>query len=140
MGTQAVRREVSAKAWVACLRMQAVCLPDDERVTEQPDRALWLAYMDGEPCGFIVVQDLLDATCYVELVGVMPAARGYRLQTRLTATALRYFRKHGCKTAISYTACWNHASSNNFVASGWRLYDPATRWGWADALYWRKSL
>lgn len=137
MGSLAVRQSV---AWDACLLMQEVCLPGDQRITDSGDRYLWLAKRDGKPCGFLILQDIGDDAVYVELVGVLPEATGQGLQRKLMRVALRWARKAGAKLAISYTAHWNHASSNNFVADGWRLYTPEYRWGWADGLYWRKSL
>lgn len=139
MGTSTVRIRSGYDA-IAVARVSAVCLPGDDVPAEDFTREWWIARSGKDPVGFCCLSDLGDGVAYLELVAVMPKARGQRLQVRLMATALRHARKIGLKVAVSYTAHWNHGSSNSFIASQWRLYTPEYKWGWADGLYWRKTL
>jgi phage terminase large subunit len=34
----------------------------------------------------------------------------------------------------------NVVSANNFIRAGYRLFEPKSPWGWANTLYWRKTL
>lgn len=138
MGTSSIRiRRCCCEVTLTAL--QKACLPGDTP-TDPATGEWWVAYRDDEPVGFVCCEDIGYASGYLRLVGVMPSARGQHLQTRLMGVALRWARARGLTVVVSYTAAWNHASSNNFVRQGWRLYTPELKWGWADALYWRYEL
>jgi hypothetical protein len=49
-------------------------------------------------------------------------------------------RRAGVAWIYTYTAPDNYASANNLIRSGYRLYQPKTKWGLSDGLYFAKKL
>lgn len=91
--------------------------------------ALWLVPdLDGE------------VVAYLCRFGTMPLARGNRLQQKLIRCILNHAKRKGCKTAITYTMPWNHASSNSFIRQGFTLYEPEYAHVGTGVLYWRREL
>jgi hypothetical protein len=48
-------------------------------------------------------------------------------------------RSNGWSWIVSDTT-HNIVSANNFIKSGYELYQPRYPWGWPQTLYWRKSI
>ena len=76
---------------------------------------------------------------YLVRAGVMPSHRGLGLQKRLIKVRERFARQMGASWSITYTYR-NPASSNSLIRCGYRIYEPASPWGPAGSIYWRKPL
>lgn len=61
------------------------------------------------------------------------------LQLRLMRALESRARQNGWCCIVSDTT-ENLASANNFIRSGYRLYQPQHPWAWPNSLYWRKSI
>jgi GNAT superfamily N-acetyltransferase len=114
-------------------RLQAACLPGDLSV-ECFDFA-WGAYSGRQCVGFVGFGRWADDLFYLERAAVLPAHAGRGVYRRLLRAALRGLPSG---YAVTYTALQNHGSSNGLIAAGFRLYEPTVRWGFPDALYWRR--
>ena len=103
----------------------------------------WMALDDSTPVGYSAA--ILGTGCNsgiasIPIMGTAPKARGRGLQRRFIRCAERWARSQGAVCLVTYTAYWNLASANNFIRCGYRLYEPETRWGLEDGLYWRREL
>lgn len=101
----------------------------------------WLLYVGAELAGFAGLHSSVqwgDAG-YLVRSGVRGKFRGKGLQRRLIRLRERQARARGWKWAITSTYD-NHASANNLIACGYRLYEPQRPWGAKGTLYWRRQL
>lgn len=138
MGAISIRR---SRDEVTLLTLQKECLPGDEPLDARKGD-WWVAEMDGEPVAFACLRpDRSDpATGYLARAGVLPKARGQGLQKRLIRVREARAKALGMKVVVTDTANFNVASSNSLIACGYKLYQPANRWGFADANYWKKVI
>jgi GNAT superfamily N-acetyltransferase len=101
----------------------------------------WLAY-DGEaPIAFAGMKPSSGwvLTTYLHRCGVLRSYRGLGLQRRLIRARIVAARRQGDEWALTDTN-FNPASSNNLIACGFRLYEPAKPYGFETTLYWRRRL
>ncbi|MCA1375283.1 MULTISPECIES: GNAT family N-acetyltransferase [unclassified Bradyrhizobium] len=103
--------------------------------------AWWLAYHDEEAVAFagIVPSTHVRNGGYFSRVGVLQRHWGRGLQRRLMRVVEARGRRIGWDSIVSDTTD-NPVSANNFIQSGYRLFEPETPWAWAHTLYWRKWL
>ena len=101
----------------------------------------WLVYQGTEPVGFAGVVRSTHAcnAGYFSRVGVLERHCGHALQLRLMRAIESRARRNGWSCVISDTTD-NVVSANNFIRAGYRLYQPALPWAYANSLYWRKSV
>jgi hypothetical protein len=101
----------------------------------------WLAYKDAVPVAFagVVPSTRARNAGYFCRVGVLEKHCGNRLQLRLMRALEVRARQIGWRSIVSDTTD-NLASANNFIQSGYRLYQPQYPWAWPNTLYWRKSI
>lgn len=101
----------------------------------------WLCYHGREAVAFAgVVPSTHERNFgYFSRVGVLQKHWGHSLQLRLMRVVEARARRSGWVGIVSDTTD-NHVSANNFIKARYRLYVPATPWGWTNTLYWRKSL
>lgn len=101
----------------------------------------WLASHDGAPVAFagMVPSTHARKAGYLSRVGVVKKHYGNALQLRLMRAMESRARRNGWRCIISDTT-ENVISANNFIRSGYRLYQPQYPWGWPNTLYWRKSI
>jgi hypothetical protein len=101
----------------------------------------WLAFRDGVPVAFAGLVQSAHApnAGYLCRVGVIGTEWGRSLQLRLLRRAAWRARRSGWQSIVSDTTD-NVISANNFIRAGYRLYRPASPWGWNNTLYWRKSI
>src|SRR5262249_8304581 len=76
---------------------------------------------------------------YLCRVGVLQKHQGRGLQRRLMRAVEVQARRNGWESIVSDTTD-NRISANNFIRTGYRLYEPEVPWGWRNTLYWRKWL
>jgi GNAT superfamily N-acetyltransferase len=121
-------------------RLQQETFPADEKVS--PKEGFWWLATDARiPVAFVGLQHVQswEYTGYISRVGVMPSHRGLGLQRRLMRACERKARDLGWGRLISSTYN-NPPSANNFIALGYRSYEPGVRWGADGTVYWIKEL
>jgi RimJ/RimL family protein N-acetyltransferase len=117
--------------------LQLACLPADAPLPDHPLNLYWVARAaDGQAVAFIIMYQYNDCW-YLSRAGTLDGHAGQGLYPRLLRTAFRRMRQLGVQTCITDCANWNVRSANGLIRAGFRLYDPATRWGFKDGLYWR---
>jgi hypothetical protein len=101
----------------------------------------WLAFHERLPVGFagVVPSTRAQNSGYFCRVGVLKKHCGHGLQLRWMRTMETRARQIGWESILSDTTD-NLASANNFIKTGYRLYQPHFPWGWPNTLYWRKSI
>jgi GNAT superfamily N-acetyltransferase len=100
----------------------------------------WVASRRRTPVAFAgVVPAVAIPDCgYFCRVGVISEHRGHGLQLQLMRAMERRARRNGWRSVVSDTT-GNILSANNFIRSGYRLFEPHSPWGWSNTLYWRKA-
>jgi GNAT superfamily N-acetyltransferase len=88
--------------------------------------------------GLIPSRRFSDAV-YLHCAGVLPEARGKRLQRRLIRTRLAWARRSGYLWAVTYVMPYNVPSLRSLIACGFRPYTPAIAWGGRDVVYLTRS-
>lgn len=103
--------------------------------------AWWLVYHGDAAVAFagVVPSTHVRNGGYFSRVGVLQRHRGRGLQRRLTRAIEAKARRIGWDNIVSDTTD-NPVSANNFIQSGYRLYEPEVPWAWSHSLYWRKRL
>jgi GNAT superfamily N-acetyltransferase len=101
----------------------------------------WLAFHEAMPVAFagVVLSSHAANSGYFCRVGVLSKHWGRALQLRLMRAVESRARQNGWLCIVSDTTD-NLASANNFIRSGYRLYQPRYPWAWPNSLYWRKSI
>jgi GNAT superfamily N-acetyltransferase len=122
------------------IRLQKETFPSDSKVA-CIEGFWWLATEDGRPVGFACMTDVATwpGSGYLSRVGVMPSHRGKGIQRKLMRACEGKAKRLGWERMIS-TTYNNPPSANNFIKLGYRTYEPASRWGYADTIYWLKEL
>jgi len=111
-----------------------------DKLSGSANHIWWLAYVDGKIAGFAGLQVFASQNYgYLLRAGVLPEFRGLGLQKALIDARDREAKRLKLECNITYTAAWNHASSNNLIACGYRLYTPQYAWGLKHALYFMKQ-
>lgn len=122
------------------LRLQEETFPYDDK-TSADEGFWWLAY-DGKAIVAFVQMTHVESwpyTGYISRVGVLPSHRGKGLQKRLMRACERKAKQLGWTRMIS-TTYNNPPSTNNFIALGYKTYEPNIRWGADGTNYWVKEL
>lgn len=99
----------------------------------------WIVTYMGEPVAFAGMEPgtLYRRYAYFHRVGVMPAHRGQGLQRKLMRRLELEARAQGYAGLMSDT---NSAySGNNFIRTGWKLFEPKHPWALKSSYYWRKN-
>jgi len=123
------------------LQLDKRCFPSDTRC-EASDSYWWFLYVGRRLAGYASLSTREEASGigYLYRAGVLHAFRGRGLQRRLIQARVKHARRLGLKQLITYTSRSNLASANSLISCGFRLYMPAYRWGFEDALYFNKVL
>lgn len=101
----------------------------------------WLAYLNQEPVAFagMVPSKQWHNVGYFKRAGVDPKHRGNGLQIRLMRVRINKARKLGYSHLIS--ECTNTIySANNFIKTGFKIYEPSRPWAFKSSIYWIKTL
>ena len=121
--------------------LQKKCLPYDKPY--DTNYGYWWIVYDAHnlPCGFagLVSSVRWRDTGYLCRAGVLPSHRGRGVQKRLIRARIRQARALGWNWLITDTY-QNPISSNNLIATGFRLFEPSKPWGADGTLYWRLNL
>jgi GNAT superfamily N-acetyltransferase len=101
----------------------------------------WLAVCAHVPVAFagLVPSTHAENAGYFCRVGVLREHWGRALQLRLMRAIEGRARSNGWSSIVPDTT-QNVASANNFIKSGYELYQPRYPWGWPQTLYWRKFI
>jgi GNAT superfamily N-acetyltransferase len=115
--------------------------PEEGRFIPKADYHWWIAFQGKEEAGYAGLAPSSQwLNCgYLCRAGVLEKFRGQGLQKRLIKVRVNYAKKLGWEAVMTDTRC-NPPSSNNLIDCGFRMYTPASPWGWHDAVYWRKKL
>jgi GNAT superfamily N-acetyltransferase len=122
------------------IELQKNCLPHDALYS--PDGGhWWIAYHRDTPVGFAALAPSLQTpnAVYLGRCGIVRAARGHNLQQRLIKVRLAWAKRQGYEWAVSDTTD-NVPSANNLIACGFKTYEPAVRYSFARAVYWKRKL
>lgn len=118
--------------------LQKKILPAD--TIYKPERGhWWVAYTeDGKPVAFagLVRSITWTDTGYLCRAGVMDGYTGHGLQKRLIRVRQTQARKLGWNWLITDTTA-NPASSNSLINAGFKIYTPANKWSFRNAIYWK---
>jgi GNAT superfamily N-acetyltransferase len=118
--------------------LQKKILPSDN--IYKPERGhWWIAYaQDGKPVAFAgLVRSIKWAdTGYLCRAGVLDGYTGNGLQKRLIQARIKQARKLGWNWCITDTTN-NPASANSLINAGFKIYTPANKWSYRNAIYWK---
>lgn len=134
-------REVDGMEEADTLRkLHDECFGDTAPVPNFETGTWYIVTYKGEPVGFLGWErsTYYPTLAYFSRVGVLPLHRGNRLQVRLMRRMEKDARAGGYSGFVSDTSDNTH-SANNFIAQGWKLFDPEQKWSWQHTLYWRKD-
>jgi GNAT superfamily N-acetyltransferase len=124
----------------ALVFLQAQLFPQDEAL--EPIDGYWWVTWDGDvPAAFAAMRHVPSwpNTFYMARCGVLTKYRGMGLQRKMLTLRERMARDLGARRLIT-TTYRNPKSANNLIARGFLTYEPQTRWGAADTIYWIKDL
>lgn len=127
----------------AILSLDKICFPQD--APPPTDTARWWIAWAGDCAaayaGLRCCQSPENrGLAFLCRAGVLSRHRGNGLQKRLIRVREKAARASGVTELVTYTTLWNVASANSLIACGFRLYNPASRWGGKESLHWRKAL
>jgi len=118
--------------------LQKKILPSDN--IYKPNRGhWWIAYAaDGKPVAFagLVRSIKWTDTGYLCRAGVLDGYTGHGLQKRLIQARVKQARKLGWNWCITDTTN-NPASANSLINAGFKIYTPANKWSFRNAIYWK---
>jgi len=128
----------------AMKRLHRLAFPDYDMINfTLPDTYWWAVEHQGQCVGFAALWPSVRTplTGYLARAAVHPIYRGRGLQRRLIRVRERKARALGWLAMISDCHPDNLHSANNFIACGYRMYEPSVRWAeYESPLYWRKYL
>ena len=101
----------------------------------------WIATEQGRSVAFagVVPSIMGHGIGYLSRVGVLREICGHGLQRRLMRAIERWACRSEMYCIVSDTTD-NIVSANNFIRSGYVLFQPRTPWAWESSLYWRKAI
>ena len=118
--------------------LQKKILPAD--TIYKPERGhWWVAYTEeGKPVAFagLVRSITWTDTGYLCRAGVMDGYTGHGLQKRLIRARQTQAKKLGWNWLITDTTS-NPASANSLINAGFKIYTPANKWSFRNAIYWK---
>ena len=110
--------------------------PIGDTAVELDNATWWVAYANGSPVAFAGLSKF-GGCWFLRRVGVVTSHRGNGLQKRLIKVRVKHAKRADPKlSVVTYTVLDNHPSSNNLIATGFRLYEPSQRYV-GKVLYWR---
>jgi GNAT superfamily N-acetyltransferase len=103
----------------------------------------WLVYPDDSNLivGFagMVPFEPFPGVAYIKRTAVLKEHRGHRIQKKMIEACLEQAGVGCYKIVVSSTHISNHASSNSFIGTGFKLFEPERPWE-KDSLFWIKTL
>ena len=134
-GTVAIRQTTDRETVAA---LHTLCLPGDD--LDIDGGAMWLAWKDETPVGFSTTRVVDKETIFLSRSGVLPLARGERIQIRMIRARESWARREGYRYIITYTTYDNHPSICSLIKAGYRFYEPSWPWAGRDVHYYLKEL
>ena len=120
------------------LYLQKQILPADQPY--EPTRGhWWIVYAEnGKPVGFagLVRSIKWTDTGYLCRAGVLDGFTGQGLQLRMIKARLAQAKRLGWNWCITDTTK-NPASANSLINAGFKIYNPANKWSFRNAIYWK---
>lgn len=123
----------------AVRRLHEIILPND---FVDLRGQLWLCWnSDIElPIGFCIARLQGNGTIFLSRAGVLPGDTGNGLQRRMIRARVQWAIEGGGWRIVTYATYDNHASICNLLRSGFRFYNPLSRWGGPDVHYFRRDV
>jgi GNAT superfamily N-acetyltransferase len=129
--------------------LQRVCQPGDPMI--DPTKDHWWIGRDEQGVavcygGARVYKANGEHALLLTAAGVIPSARGQKLQRRLIAARVRFARDEEIPIVWTYTATHNVASANSLIASGFKRWIPrswageAVKPGDPEWEYWERKV
>lgn len=128
---------------LAVIPLDEICFPADDRINPA-DSLWWIAWHGKQPVAYAglrlcrLEQNL--GAAFLCRAGVIPAHRGRGLQKRLIRVRENAARKLAITELVTYCVTYNAPSINSLIRCGYRTYNPATKYGGPNAVYFRKPL
>lgn len=109
--------------------LHLILFPEDEWEDETLGNVYWIAKdSTGTPVGFCAARwSSFDGWVFLSRAGVLPCARGHKLQRRMIRVRERWARSVGATGVLTYVHKDNHASLSNLMKCNYRLYHPAEK-------------
>ena len=126
-------------------RLHEQCFPNNGapkiKKQEIKDGWWWLAENDsGRVVGFAGMMPAASnkGFCYLSRVGVHPKFRGHGLQKKLIRVRERTAKRDGYRGCVTDAVTYNSPSANSLIAEGYKVFNPKTKWGLSQSIYFRK--
>jgi len=119
-----------------------LCMPWDHAPIWSK-QTMWVCHArDGTPVAYCSARILPYElqTAYLSSAGVLPCARGNKLQQRMIKARVQWARVQGCENVITYTMYDNYPSIMNLLKQGFKFYDPHYKWAGKHVHYFIKEL
>lgn len=101
----------------------------------------WILWDSGKVAGFCMAEHLEHENSLLLLrAAVKPEYRGRGLHTRMIKSRIKYARKIGCTSVLTYTTRDNMRSYNNLQDMKFRLYEPEYYYAGREFIYWYLSV
>jgi GNAT superfamily N-acetyltransferase len=123
-------------------RLDMICFPEDKPYPKE-GCFWWLAFDGKRVIAFAGLKPLAGinrGTGFLCRAGVIPNARGSKVQRRLVRARIKKALQLGLKRVITYTSRVNFGSIINLLKSGMRFYSPSNDWAHKEALYFCRVL
>jgi GNAT superfamily N-acetyltransferase len=102
--------------------------------------AFWVLWDGPTPAGFCSAVHLVrDNTVFLSSAGVFAPYQGRGLQRRLIQARLRWARRLGATTAVTYVRHSNPVSLVNLLRTGFQIYSPQVNWAGRDVWYLQRA-
>lgn len=105
-------------------------------------RYWWLVTnLKGQPVGFAGMKEWTDGkSMYFCRAGVLARHRQRGLHRRMISARVKYARRLGAQSVLTYTSHQNSTSINSLIARGFKAFVPDEKWAGSGFCYWRKEL
>jgi hypothetical protein len=118
--------------------LDRICFPSDARPSFV-DTHWWVVGDKDNPIAYAAARLCEeDNFVYLARCGVMPEARGQRLQCRLTRARIALAKRIGALGVYTDTAHFNIRSANSLIRAGLKMWMPPDPWSIIGANYWFK--
>jgi GNAT superfamily N-acetyltransferase len=109
------------------------------------DSTWWVAVDENDEIAGFASACVVTGGVYLNSAGVLEQHRGNRLQRRLIEARVRWAKRHGHKSLVTYTMPDNAQSIVSLWACGFRTFEPDKPWwepcdrcGAHGVLYWTR--
>lgn len=122
--------------------LHVLLFPNDEQFRKSVNNAMWIGYEETQtPVAFCTARYLPNEnSVFLERAGVLPIARGLKLQRRMIKLRENWAKSLGADAVLTYVAHHNHASIVSLIKAGYHIYWPSKFWAGKSVHYFQKSI